>query len=500
MKIEKNALTESASTASRGLEEEHEAKPGASSEKRSERDAPTRSGVLDGLQKAPVRVASSSSRSRTAGHASAAGADGTLQKQADLYAEKKRVKWINATGVASRVSHKIQAMLGMRDAQSRAQAFVEFMAEGKGKSDATALDLGDGWTRVTRVVNGKTALIDIQCDSDGQVVDARYPGKIPSLPEGKEREAYNTVLHEMQLRAPDRLSPVPVYYVNRNTRGYLIPTHGYVVAGNPNRGRKSGAILYGLGGDPKRGAVVLDEKLLGHLIGKDYSKNPHKLSAEVRAALLALAGTSFATREEFYEAYSLARGGEAGPLALHDEITAIYRLLPLSTMEMWPKKAGDYRVERPPAPERDLRAFEHLPKDFRRKVRLKKISDVDSVDLLEARQQFTLHQLYQDELLGRNGTGVPLRNPEVKVDVARRNRVLAATPRFQRLPPHKTDKVGNCNTGASSLLQRAVDRYADKNNLPSKKVSAASFFGIGSTHRLAIWDPLGMDSKKGITP
>ncbi|KAB0517001.1 type III effector, partial [Xanthomonas cissicola] len=106
----------------------------------------------------------------------------------------------------------------------------------------------------------------------------------------------------------------------------------------------------------------------------------------------------------------------------------------------------------------------------------------------------------QDELLGRNGTGVPLRNPEVKVDVARRNRVLAATPRFQRLPPHKTDKVGNCNTGASSLLQRAVDRYADKNNLPSKKVSAASFFGIGSTHRLAIWDPLGMDSKKGITP
>ncbi|WP_235857278.1 type III effector [Xanthomonas cissicola] len=398
MKIEKNTLTESASTASRGLEEEHEAKPGASSEKRSERDAPTRSGVLDGLQKAPVRVASSSSRSRTAGHASAAGADGTLQKQADLYAEKKRVKWINATGVASRVSHKIQAMLGMRDAQSRAQAFVEFMAEGKGKSDATALDLGDGWTRVTRVVNGKTALIDIQCDSDGQVVDARYPGKIPSLPEGKEREAYNTVLHEMQLRAPDRLSPVPVYYVNRNTRGYLIPTHGYVVAGNPNRGRKSGAILYGVGGDPKRGAVVLDEKLLGHLIGKDYSKNPHKLSAEVRAALLALAGTSFATREEFYEAYSLARGGEAGPLALHDEITAIYRLLPLSTMEMWPKKAGDYRVERPPAPERDLRAFEHLPKDFRRKVRLKKISDVDSVDLLEARQQFTLHQLYQGGL------------------------------------------------------------------------------------------------------
>lgn len=90
-----------------------------------------------------------------------------------------------------------------------------------------------------------------------------------------------------------------------------------------------------------------------------------------------------------------------------------------------------------------------------------------------------------------------MRNPEVKMDVARRNRVLAPTPRFQRLPPHKTDKVGNCNTGASSLLQRAVDRYADKNNLPSKKVAAASCFGVGSTHRLAIWDPLGIDAKKG---
>ncbi|CAD7723063.1 Effector protein hopW1-1 [Xanthomonas hydrangeae] len=254
MKISQNALTESASTMPRGIEEGHAAKPSASSDIRSKWDAPTRLGVLDGLQKAPVRVASSSSRSRTSGHASA-GADGTLQKQADLYAEKKRVQWINATGVASRVSHKIQAMLGMRDAQSRAQAFVEFMAEGKGKSDAKALDLGDGWTRVTRVVNGKTALIDVQCDSDGQVVDARHPGKFPSLPEGKEREAYNTVLHEMQLRAPDTLSPVPVYYVNRNTRGYLIPTHGYVVAGYPNRGRKSGAILYGVGGDPKRGLL-----------------------------------------------------------------------------------------------------------------------------------------------------------------------------------------------------------------------------------------------------
>ncbi|EPM46612.1 HopW family type III effector protein [Pseudomonas syringae] len=447
---------------------------------------------LEGLRHAPTHVASSDSGSRAPARAA-----GDSQKAAGLYAEKKRTNWTHATGVAGKIAHKIESLLGMRDAQSRVQAFVAFMADGKGKADATTLDLGDGWMRVTRVIKGATALIDFKCDSDGLVVDARHPGRFPLLPEGHEREAFNTVLQELKFRGAETLSKVPVYYVNRNTRGYVIPTHGYVVAGHPNRGRKSGAVLYGVGGDPKRGPVALDEKLLDKLIGRSDSKTSCTLSAPVRAAISLLAGSSFATREEFHDAYCEVRGDAVDPLELHNEISSIYRLLPLSTMEMWPKKADDYRVARPAAPERDLRAFENLPKDIGRKARLKKVSNVDSIDLLEAKRQFTLHQLYQDEVLGRDGTGVSSTGLQSRVDAQRRDYLLASTPKFQRLPPHATDKVGNCNTGASSLLQRAVDTYTEKNNLPPEKVTAASIFGIGSSHRLAIWDPLsGSSSRK----
>ncbi|PPU93213.1 type III effector [Xanthomonas populi] len=382
----------------------------------------------------------------------------------------------------------------MRDPESRVQAFVAFMADGKGRPDATFLDLGDGWMRATRAINGKTALIDFRCDEDGQVVDARHPGKFPLLPEGKEREAFETVRQELKFRGADALRRVPVYYVNRNTRGYVLPTHGYVVSGDPNQGRKSGAALYGVGGDPKRGPVILDDKLLACLIGEVKAKAVCKLSEPIRAAISTLAGESFASREEFYNAYCRARGDAVDQSGLHDEISSIYRLLPLSTMEMWPKKADDYRAAKPTAPERDLRAFENFPKDIGRKVWLKQISEVDSIDLLEAKQQFTLHQLYQDELLGRNGTGVPSVLFRPRADTQMRDRLLASTPRFKRLPPHESDKVGNCNTGASSLLQRAVDRYSEKNDSTPKKISAASIFGIGSGHRLAIWDPLKISS------
>ncbi|PHN68828.1 MULTISPECIES: HopW family type III effector protein [Pseudomonas syringae group] len=450
-----------------------------------------------GLRYAPTRAASSGSEARVSGQVVGSKIAGDSQKVAGLYAEKKRTNWTQANGVAGKISHKIQSLLGMRDAESRVQAFVAFMADGKGKPDATILDLGNGWMRATRVIKGEAALIDFQCDSDGKVVDARHPGRFSLLPQGNEREAFKTVLQELKFRGAETLSKVPVYYVNRNTRGYVIPTHGYVVAGHPNRGRKSGAVLYGVGGDPKRGPVALDEKLLGHLVGRSDSKTSSKLSAPVKAAISALAGASFATREDFYDAYCAVRGDAVDPLERHNEISSIYRLLPLSTMEMWPKKADDYRVARPAAPERDLRAFENLPKDIGRKAQLKKVSNVDSIDLLEAKRQFTLHQLYQDEMLGRNGTGVPSADFKPKVDAQRRDQLVASTPKFQRLPPHTTDKVGNCNTGASSLLQRAVDTYTEKNNLPPEKVTAASIFGIGSSHRLAIWDPLdGSSSNK----
>ncbi|HET9644469.1 MAG TPA: hypothetical protein VFP68_14220 [Burkholderiaceae bacterium] len=168
-------------------------------------------------------------------------------------------------------------------------------------------------------------------------------------------------------------------------------------------------------------------------------------------------------------------------------MSSIYRLLPMSTMELWPKRTDDYRVARPSASERDIRAFENLPKDIRYKVTFKKISEVNSTDLLEAKQKFILHQLYQDELLGRNGTGVPSELFPPVADVDRQSAVAASTPKFQRLPPFASDRVGNCNTGAASLLQRAMDKYEASRR---RRATSASVFGLGSGHRIALWDPL----------
>ncbi|MCL1550774.1 type III effector [Xanthomonas nasturtii] len=447
---------------------------------------------FEGLGTAPRRASPGYSESRTV--QLKGGLSG--KQQCDLHSEKKRVNWTRASGVFGKIGHKIESLLGMRDPESRVQAFVAFMADGNGRPGATMLDLGDGWMRATRVVNEKTALIDFRCDEDGQVVDARHPGKFPLLPEGKRREAFETVLQELKFRGTDVLRSVPVYYVNRNTRGYVIPTHGYVVAGDPDRGRKSGATLYGVGGDPKRGPVVLDDKLLARLVAGENTKVGSKLSEPIRAAISALAGESFASREEFYNAYSRVRGGEVDQLVLNAEISSIYRLLPKSTMEMWPKISDDYRAAKPAAPERDLRAFESFPKDIRRKVRLKQMREVDSIDLLEAKRQFMLHRLYQDELLGRDGSGVPSELSKPRATPQIRDHLVASTPRFKRLPPHQSDKVGNCNAGASSLLQLAVDKYAEKNDSIPEKVSAASVFGIGSGHRLAIWDPLKVSSNQ----
>ncbi|PPS23508.1 effector protein, partial [Pseudomonas amygdali pv. morsprunorum] len=157
----------------------------------------------ESLRYAPTRAASSGSEARVPGQAVGGKIADDAQKVAGLYAEKKRTNWTQANGVAGKISHKIQSLLGMRDAESRVQAFVAFMADGKGRPGATILDLGDGWMRATRVIKGEAALIDFQCDSDGKVVDARHPGRFPVLPQGNEREAFKTVLQELKFRGAE---------------------------------------------------------------------------------------------------------------------------------------------------------------------------------------------------------------------------------------------------------------------------------------------------------
>ncbi|SFD98754.1 hypothetical protein SAMN04489710_11116 [Paracidovorax konjaci] len=365
------------------------------------------------------------------------------------------------------------------------------MARTSGGPDSSQLDLGDGWTRCTQRVAGKTAVMELRRDHDGTIVDVRLPPKFPGLPSGKEHEAFSAVLEEMRSRGAESLRKIPVYYVNRNTRGYAVPTHGYVVAGDPGKGRKSGAVLYGVGGDPLRGPVALDETSMKRLLSKMRQAGDQRYPEHVRQVVAQLARERFASREDFYTAYRLARGETVDPADIHKEVMSIYRLLPMHTMELWPKKSGDFRVEKPPAPERDLRAFESPPKELGRKAYFKEITGAGSLDLMHARQQFLLHQLYQDELMGRDGSGVPSEERPPIADTEQRHALSASTPRFQRLPPHASDMVGNCNTGAASLLQRAMDSQNDTaDRTKPAQASAASIFGLGSSHRISLWDPL----------
>lgn len=440
---------------------------------------------LASLRRAPKPGTSAEPDILSSSSAPAIGSDPRVRR--NVLAEIDRVGWTEATGVADRVTHRMQSLVGLRTSKDRGQAFVAFMAEGSGRLGAPMLDLGDSWTRTMRRVENKTASLDFRTDENGVITDARHPGRFPVMPPGAERAVYSNVLDELQSTGNSALRKVPVYYVNWNNKGYVLPTHGYVVAGDPDKGRRSGAVLYGVGGDPKRGPVLLDEHTLKRLNAKVRGTREYKLPEHVRTAVNSLSGESFASREDFCSAYSYARGEAGDPATIHEEMSSIYRLLSMSTMELWPKRTDDYRAARPASSERDIRAFENPPKDFRYQMTLKKISGVNSIDLLEAKQQFNLHQLYQDELLGRIGTGVPSELFPPVADAGRRSSLAAATPRFQRLPPHASDKVGNCNTGAASLLQRAMDKYGAPN---APRATSASVFGLGSGHRIAIWDPL----------
>ncbi|UMT97692.1 type III effector [Paracidovorax citrulli] len=414
--------------------------------------------------------------------------------------ERSRLGWTQAGTIADRCIHKALSLLGLRTARDQAADFIRFMADADGQPGTSSLPLGDGWVRNTRRVKDQVATLDLSMDGHGSVIDVRRPPRGSRIPEGQEREAFATVLEEMRNRGKDTLRTVPVHYVNRNTHGYFLPTHGYVVAGDPGKGRKSGAVLYGVGGDPVRGPVLLDRPLLKHLLSSMDKAGPARFPAAVRATIAQLAGQRFASREDFFNGYRSVRGDAVDPAAIRKEVASIYRLLPMNTMELWPKTTGDYRAPRPPAPERDIRAFESPPQGLARKVYMRRIEGARQTDLQDARRQFLLHRLYQDELMGRDGSGFPPESVQPRADSPRRHRLVENTPRFQRLPPHASGKVGNCNSGAASLLQRAMDNHARSTpGARAGKAAAASVFGLGSGHRIDLWDPL-QDARTGDQP
>ncbi|MBF9264548.1 type III effector [Paracidovorax cattleyae] len=411
--------------------------------------------------------------------------------QPEVARERSRRGWTQAETTADRCLHKALSLLGLRTTRDRAADFIRFMADADGQPGASTLPLGDGWVRNTRRVKDQVATMDLRMDERGAVINVRRPPRASRIPEGREREAFAAVLEEMRNRGKDTLRPVPVHYLNRNTDGYFLPTHGYVVAGDPGKGRKSGAVLYGVGGDSVRGPVLLDRPLLKHLLSGMGKAGAARFPEAVRATVAQLAGRRFASREEFFNGYRSARGDALDPAAVRREVASICRLLPMDTMELWPKTTSDHRAPRPSAPEKDIRAFEHPPEGFARKVYMRRIEGVHHTDLQDARRQFLLHRLYQDEWMGRDGSGFPPESMQPRADSPQRHRLAEATPRFQRLPPHASGKVGNCNSGAASLLQRAMDNHSRSTpGARAGKAAAASIFGLGSGHRIDLWDPL----------
>jgi hypothetical protein len=286
---------------------------------------------------------------------------------------------------------------------------------------------------------------------------------------------------------------VPVFFVNRATGVLPSRSHGYVMVGDPGRGRNSGAVFYGVGGDPKRGGVDVDKSFQKKVESRSWFK--HKYSSEIRSTISGMRGTSYSTKEEFHEAYRDARNARGGASSsqIDKEVSRLHRLVPKNKMEMWPKPPNGPLEAHPNTAEADVRAFENYrPTRGFNPVALRPVPNVRSIDLLEQRQQFSLHQRYLDEQHGRVGDGLPhprLRPPEQREGQRLRSANLAAsTPTFQRLPPLRSETVANCNAGAASLLQSAMDRFP--NEQQRGQVQNASILGLGYQHRMRMWDPV----------
>jgi len=324
----------------------------------------------------------------------------------------------------------------------------------------------------------------------------RFPGPGHSLLPPPPPLSPN-LLNDIRHSSPAQLRPVPVYFVNRSTGGLGIRSHGYVMAGDPGRGRNSGAVFYGVGGDPKRGGVDIDKDFVSEVKAKKFFSFKHKFSSDIRSTVKGMRGQTFPTKEEFHEAYRdarTARNPSVSSKQVDKEVSELHKLAPKTKMEMWPKQPNGYQSDRPNTAEEDVRAFE-APRRFLSpsNVSLRRINNVRSIDLLEARQQFLLQQRYLDERHGRVGDGIPhseLRpsNPISRSEQRKQSIHLAAsTPTFQRVPPLRSDTVANCNAGAATLLQSALDRFP--NVQQRGQAQNANIFGLGYQHRMRLWDP-----------
>lgn len=337
-----------------------------------------------------------------------------------------------------------------------------------------------------------------------------FPGIGHSLNGPPVPNRFDAMLNQVRNFDRGNLKEVPVYYVNRSTDVLPIRSHGYVMVGNPGKGRKSGAVFYGVGGDPKRGGVDIDPSFVKKVNARHGLMRTHAFSDDVRSTIHELRGKQYSTKEEFHEDYSKLRSSKGGqPEQINKEIKRLHTLVSKEKMEMWPKQPNGWQDPHPNTAEEDIRTFENYhrsnPLTGQRKffghklgwknISLKKVENVRSIDLLEARQQFLLQQRYLDEMHGRIGTGVPEPGIVPLANEQERRRLSRATPTFQRLPPHRSDTVANCNAGAASLLQQAMNNHPNAQRLPQEEIPRpqnANFAGLGVDHRMRIWNPLSI--------
>lgn len=308
-----------------------------------------------------------------------------------------------------------------------------------------------------------------------------------------------------------RLKKVPVYFANKAVGGHYatlalgaigIRVHGYVIAGQPGKDRKSGAILYKVGEDPKRGRVDINSRFIRKA---RRSSGENKFNENVLSALNELRGTSYSSREEFHRAYREVRIKQESDIQKIDEEFKKLRVLsPKSKMEMWLKQANGYKSDKPNKSEQDIRAFENYnPKDKIQILSLRPVPNVRSIDLLEVKREFLLQRLYIDDRHGRRGTGMqpdileydsddnsthPANLPIPRASAEERQRLASSTPIYKLVYPFPDETFSNCNSGNASLLQRAMDRYPNEQERGRPK--KANFAGLGVGHRMKMWEPL----------
>lgn len=305
------------------------------------------------------------------------------------------------------------------------------------------------------------------------------------------------------------LRKTPVYFANVEkipiVGNFTSRSHGFAIIGDPGKGARSGAVYYGVSGDGKRGGVDVDAAFVRGS-NKGFAQ---KCGGQAQAVVERLLGQAYPSREAFGRAYVDARKDadpNVGRETLLRELKELSFLVPKEKWELWPLEPNGRSERKPNLQERDVRTFEQIGKNeglsaeeirgalelatasggaaHFNKISLRPMLDADAVSLIEAKRQQVLARLYVDQTHGRDGSGFPPDKLEKEpAKASDQQSVAARVPTYQRFPPFESDLVGNCNTGAATLLSQS-----GASNASGPRPASNVAFGYG--HRSRAWRPV----------